>query len=96
MSDRGNVKRYSILKEEREKIQNIQSVIGILALQREGLNNSINMLLMGIRMRLAIKDSDAPKGYVRSVDFDPSTYELVVTDSKLPEPGEGKADSKAN
>ena len=86
------VKRYSILKEEKEKILNIQSIIGMLALQREGLQRSIDITLMMARQRLAIKDSEAPEGYVRDVSFDMEKYELVVTDS----PKEAAADPKAN
>lgn len=37
-----------------------------------------------------IKDSDAPKGYVRSVDFDPQSDELIVVDvPEAPEPDSG-------
>lgn len=79
-------KRYSLIKEEKEKIQNIQSVMGILALQREGLNNSLTLALMQARVRLNIKDSDAPEGFVRSVDFDSGTFEMIVTDVPMPKP----------
>lgn len=101
------VKRYSLTKNEREKVGNIQSVLGILALQREGLQHSMTLALMGARQRMAIKDSDAPEGYVRSVDFDPQTDEIIVTDMPKPdepaqeanhvaEPGQATDDKKPN
>ena len=77
-------KRYSLSKQEREAIGNIQSVMGILSMLRKGMNHSLTLELMNVRVRLNLKDSDAPKGYVRSVDFDPNTDELIVTDAPLP------------
>lgn len=78
-------KRYSLTKEEMTQIQNIQSVIGILALQREGLNNSLSLALMRARQRLAIHDSDAPKGFNRQVEFDYDKFQLIVTDVPVKE-----------
>lgn len=92
--DQPKEKRYSILKEEKEKILNIQSIIGMLALQREGLQRSIDITLMMARQRLAIKDSEAPEGYERNVSFDMEKYELIVTD--VPKAKEAVIDSKAN
>ena len=92
------LKRFSLSKEEREKIQNIQSVMGILGIQREGLQHSMMLELAKARARLDIKDNEAPDGYVRNVDFDPQTYELLVRDfPKPPEPKEKvKEESKLN
>ncbi len=80
------VKRFSLSKEEREKIQNIQSVMGILALEREGLNHSIGVALVGVRQRLGIGEHSAPEGFIRDITYDSNTYELVVTD--IPKPKE--------
>lgn len=77
-------KRYSLSKEEREHVGNLQSVIGILAILRKGVDHSITLALMGARQRMAIKDTDAPEGYLRSVDFDPNTDELIVVDAPIP------------
>lgn len=78
------MKRYSLSKEEREHVGNLQSVIGILAILRKGVDHSITLALMGARQRMAIKDTDAPEGYLRSVDFDPNTDELIVVDAPIP------------
>lgn len=78
-------KTYSLNKEEMSKIQNIQSVIGILALQREGLNNSMTLELMRARQRLGIHDADAPEGYRRQVEFDYDKFQLIVTDVPVKE-----------
>ena len=77
-------KRYSLTKEEREHVGNMQSVMGILTLLRKGMEHSMTLGLMNARMRMGIKDSDAPEGYRRAVDFDPQTDEIVVTDVPLP------------
>lgn len=77
-------KRFSLTKEEREHVGNIQSVMGILSLLRKGMDHSLKLALMEARVRLNIKDSDAPEGYVRNVDFDFTTDELIVTDAPLP------------
>jgi len=78
-------KTYSLTKEEMAKIQNIQSVIGILALQREGLNNTMSLELMRARQRLGIHDADAPEGYKRQVEFDYDKFQLIVTDVPIKE-----------
>lgn len=85
-------KRYSLSKEEREKVQNVQSVMGILALQREGLQHSLILEIAKARQRLSIRESDAPEGYIRSVDFDPNSFELIVSD--IPKPKEPVKDEK--
>lgn len=85
-------KRFSLSKEEREAVGNIQSVMGILSLLRKGMDHSLTLALMNARLRMGIKDSDAPEGYVRSVDFDPNSDELIVRD--VPKPPEPKADEK--
>lgn len=83
-------KRFSLSKQERENVQNIQSVMGILSLLRKGMNHSMTLALMEARVRMGIKDTDAPEGFVRSVDFDPNTDELIVRDvPKPPEPAKG-------
>lgn len=86
------VKRYSLSKQERDSVQNIQSVMGILSLLRKGMDHSLTLTLMEARIRLAIKDSDAPVGHTRSVDFDPNSDELVVRD--IPNPPEPKVEDK--
>jgi len=84
-------KRFSLSKEERDRVQNIQSVMGILSMLRKGMDHSLTLALMETRVRLNIKDTDAPEGYVRVVDFDPNTDELIVRDvPKPPEPAKGK------
>lgn len=84
-------KRFSLSKDERDAVANIQSVMGILSLLRKGMDHSLTLALMQARVRLGIKDSEAPEGYVRSVDFDPSSDELIVRDiPKPPEPKEAK------
>lgn len=81
------VKRYSLSKEEKMHVDNLQSVMGILSLLRKGIDHSVTLALMGARQRMAIKDTDAPEGYLRSVDFDPNSSELIVTDAPMaPEP----------
>ncbi len=82
-------KRYSLSKQERESVGNIQSVMGILSLLRKGLDHSLTLALMQSRLRLGLKDTDAPEGYTRSVDFDPNTDELIVRD--IPTPPEPEA-----
>jgi len=77
-------KRFSLSKEAKEKIQNIHSVLGILALQREGLNNSMMLELARVRQTLSIEDK-GPEGYARQVTFDPATYEMIVTDFPKPQ-----------
>ena len=81
-------KRFSLSKDERDAVANIQSVMGILSLLRKGMDHSLTLALMQARVRLGIKDSEAPEGYVRSVDFDPSSDELIVRD--IPKPPEPK------
>jgi hypothetical protein len=76
-------KRYSLSKEEMQKIQNIHSVLGIMALQREGMNHSLTLELARVRERLLIREKDAPEGFVRSVEFDPEEFELIVTDTPM-------------
>lgn len=89
-------KRYSLSKEEREAVGNIQSVMGILSLLRKGMDHSLTLALMNARLRMGIKDTDAPEGFVRSVDFDPSSDELIVRDVPMP-PEPAKPDEpKAN
>lgn len=88
-------KTYSLNKEEMSKIQNIQSVIGILALQREGLSNSLSLELMRARQRLGIHDADAPEGYRRQVEFDYDKFQLIVTDVPIKKEEESKPASEA-
>lgn len=81
--DAGNIQhRYTLTQEEREKIQNLQSVLGILGLQREGLNHSIMLEIARIRKRCGIQEN-GPEGFQRVVDFDPQKYEMVVSDLKI-------------
>jgi hypothetical protein len=90
-------KRFSLSKDEREKVQNIHSVMGIMALQREGLQHSLMLELARARERLSIRDNEAPEGYIRNVDFDPQSYELIVRDiPKPPEPAEKPDNPKVN
>jgi hypothetical protein len=90
-------KRFSLSKEERERVGNIQSVMGILSLLRKGMDHSLTLALMEARVRMGIKDSDAPKGFVRSVDFDPNSDELIVRDVPMPpEPAKKPDEPKAN
>lgn len=80
------IKRYFLSKEEKEKIQNIQSVMGILALQKEGLNNSMYMEIALIKRRLNLHTPEsqiAPEGFTRVIDFDPNSFELLVVDRKI-------------
>lgn len=83
-------KRYSLSKEEREKIGNITSVMGILSLLRQGMDHSLTLALMGARVRLNLKDSDAPEGHIRQVDYDSKTDELIVRDVPKPKEPEPK------
>lgn len=87
MADEKTVKtkRYSLSKEERERVGNVQSVMGILSILRKGLDHELTLGLMQARVRLGIKDSDAPEGYLRNVDFDPDSDELIVRDVPAPE-----------
>jgi hypothetical protein len=86
-------KRYSLTTEERTKVQNLQSVLGILALQSEGIRNSLMLELARTKSRNGIKENQAPEGFVRNVDFDPDKFEIVVTDIPVPEkPAEVKND----
>lgn len=79
--------RYSLTKQERESVQNLQSVMGILSILRKGVDHSLTLALMQARVRLNLKDSDAPAGYIRVVDFDPESDELICRDvPKPPEP----------
>lgn len=87
--DAGNIKkRYSLSDEERHKVQNIQSVMGILHLLRNGLQYSMTLEIAKVRDRLGIKESDAPEGFERFVDMDPDKYELLVYDIKKKTPEE--------
>lgn len=82
-------KRFSLTKEERIKVENIQSVMGILRLLQDGMSHSLTLALMSARVRLNIKDTDAPKGYTRNVGYDADKAELIVTDApNPPEPSE--------
>lgn len=78
------VKRYSIATEEKEKIQSIQSVMGIHALEREAMLDKMYMTIARIKNRMDIK-YEAPEGYTRSADIDTETWEIVVTDTKIDE-----------
>lgn len=75
-------RRFSLTQEERMKIQNMQSVKGILLLELDAMNNSIMLEVMKARSRLNVNDQ-APEGYVRSVDFDYDKLEIIVTDDVL-------------
>jgi hypothetical protein len=60
------------------------------------MDHSLTLALMNARLRMGIKDTDAPEGFVRSVDFDPSSDELIVRDVPMP-PEPAKPDEpKAN
>lgn len=79
--------RYSLTKQERESVANLQSVMGILSILRKGVDHSLTLALMQARVRLNLKDADAPAGYIRVVDFDPESDELICRDvPKPPEP----------
>lgn len=80
-------KRFSLTNEERSKIENIENIIGIHHLETQGLEALLRLELMKVRVRIGIKDNEAPEGYERSVQFDPATAELIVVDApKPPEP----------
>lgn len=90
------VKKFSITTEERQQLENIQSIIGILLLQREGMRDSMSIAIMKIQQRLGLKESDAPAGFVRSIDFNTQNFEFIVTDApKPPEPAK-VVDTKIN
>jgi hypothetical protein len=75
-------KRYSLLKEEKEKIEYIYSILGIHTLTVEALRNQLTMETFRAKTRLNIGNK-SEDGWDRSVDFDPITYELVVKDIKV-------------
>lgn len=87
-------KRYSLPKESKLEIQNIQSVMGLLSILRESVSLKLTAELVKNRIALNIKDEDAPEGYTRSVDFDAEKYELLVTD--VPTPPEPKEQDDKN
>lgn len=73
-------KRYNLSTTEMETIKNIQSVKGILMYLQEGMRNSLMIEISRAQQRVGIKETDAPEGFVRTVNFDPNKFELVVTD----------------
>ena len=73
-------KRYTLSAIEQETIKNIQSVKGILAYLQEGMRNSLMIEISRAQQRVGVKETDAPEGFVRTVNFDPNKFELVVTD----------------
>ena len=77
-------KRFSFSTQEKMRIENIESVLGIMSIQREGVMNSRQLALMEVRVRIGVKDSDAPKGYSRVVTYDSKASEIVVIDTPLP------------
>lgn len=80
MAEKKNIqKKYSLTQEEKEKIQNYQSIMAILRIQREGLASLIREEITGIRNRIGLT-YQAPEGYERVIDFDPDTYEITVSD----------------
>lgn len=87
-------KRFSLSKQERESIQNIQSVVGILKLLRQGMDYSLTLELAQARHRLNLGNDKTPEGYVRNVDFDSESNELVLTDSPVPEKEDKKEEKK--
>lgn len=74
-------KRFSITAEERLEIEDINNVIALMRIQREGLSNSIDIALMRIRHRLGITNDKVPEGYTRTVAFDYKKFEIVVEDT---------------
>lgn len=78
------VKRFSLSAEERLEIEDINNVIALMRVQREGLSNSIDIALMRVRHRLGLTSNNAPEGYTRSVSFDYKTFEMVVEDTLKP------------
>ncbi len=82
------IKRLHLEKEEVSRIQAIQSVTGILTLLRQGLNNSLYLELAKAKQRLHLDTPEsmkAPEGWERIIDFDPSTYEMLIVDQKIPD-----------
>ena len=77
------IKRFSILTAEREQLERIQSVMGILNIQRDGLQLMVIRELAKIRTRLNINEKDAPDGYERFVDIDPDKWEMLVIDRPI-------------
>lgn len=93
VGDAGNIKKtYPLSVQERQTIQNLQSVMGILKILRDGLNYSITLEVAKVRDRLKIKESDAPEGFQRVVDMDPERYEMLVYDIKIKEKEEEPVD----
>ena len=83
-ADAKDVKRFPILKEEKEMIQDLQTISKMLQLQNEGIRNSILLELARIRKRLDIKEMSDKPGLTRVIDFDPVTYEYLVKDFVMP------------
>lgn len=77
------IKRFSLAKEEREEVDNIQSVMDILSLLRKGMNHSLSLSIMRVRQRLEV-DKNVPEGFNRIVEFDPGTQEIIITDTPTP------------
>lgn len=73
-------KRYSLSKEEREKVTKLQDIADSLKLQHDGMLESIFVQLERVKHRLDLT-RDVPKGYSRAITFDAKTFELVVHDT---------------
>ena len=94
------VKRFKLSNDQKELLQNIQSVMGIMNLQYEGMRGKLMLEIAKIRKNLDIKEEDAPLGFQRFVDLDDKTWEMIVIDREIVKPVETteeaqKADSEA-
>lgn len=89
------VKKYSLSKEEKLQAENYTAVMGMLAIQRQGVSDSLHIMLQGVRARVGKVAESVPEGYERSMSFDPNSYEIVITDMPItPKPEEPKAQEK--
>lgn len=79
------VKRFNVSKEEQQRLMDIQGVLGIKNMEREGLQYVLVRQLAVIRKRLGIEEQDAPAGYERFVDLDDSkpNWEMMVIDRPI-------------
>ena len=75
------VKKYSASATEKIAVENLQGILRIMSIQYEAMRNYFDMEVFKIKERCGVNYNDVPKGYVRAVTFDPTKYELVVTDS---------------
>lgn len=72
-------KRFSISKEDREKLDKLQAVAYSLKIQHDGIMDSIYIELERIKMRLSVM-SGVPEGVERVVTFDKKNNQLVALD----------------